>query len=202
MIVNGVPEGWEKKRADSFFDITIGKTPPRSEQHLFTSGKKGIPWVSISDMGKSGIFIYNTNEKLTGEAINLCNVKVVPAGTILVSFKLTVGRVSIVSSDMATNEAIAHFCIKDDFCRAYTYCYLKNFEYDVLGNTSSISKAVNSKIIKAMPFVMPEKKIVEKFSMIVKPLFDGIKNKQRSISLLQEARDRLLPKLISGEIQV
>src|SRR5699024_8626737 len=49
-IVDGVPEGWKKDRADSFFDITIGKTPPRAEQQWFTDTKKGIPWVSISDM--------------------------------------------------------------------------------------------------------------------------------------------------------
>ena len=86
--------------------------------------------------------------------------------------------------------------------RAYTYCYLKNFEYDSLGNTSSISKAINSKIIKSMSFIMPSRDILEQFSMIVQPILNQIELKQKMIFRLTEARDRLLPKLMSGEIEV
>lgn len=201
-IVDGVPEGWKKDKADCFFDITIGKTPPRSEKQWFLNGMSGIPWLSISDMGKAGIFAFETSERLTEEAVKKHNMKVVPAGTIFVSFKLTVGRVSIATTDMCTNEAIAHFYINDSALQAYTYCYLKNFEYDTLGNTSSISKAVNSKIIKSMPFIMPDKKIVELFSKCVMPVINAVYFKQAQIIKLIEARDRLLPKLMSGELEV
>lgn len=112
-IVDGVPEGWKKSRADTFFNITIGKTPPRAEQQWFTDAKKGIPWVSISDMGDTSAFIFDTSEELTADAIVKHNVTIVPAGTVLLSFKLTVGRVSITGADMCTNEAIAHFRIAD-----------------------------------------------------------------------------------------
>ena len=199
-IVDGVPEGWEKDRADSFFKITIGKTPPRSEKQWFVNGNSGIKWASISDMGKSGVFIFETAEGLTEEAINTHNVKIVPKGTILVSFKLTVGRVSITTEDMCTNEAIAHFYVENDNVRPYAYCYLKNFKYDELGNTSSISKAINSKIIKAMPFVMPSDEVVTSFSKQVSPLLEAILEKSKANLRLSEARDRLLPKLMSGEI--
>lgn len=147
-------------------------------------------------------FIFNTSEGLTNEALTKHNVKIVPVGTIFVSFKLTVGRVAIATCNMCTNEAIAHFYCKDDKLRAYTYCYLKNFEYDTLGNTSSISKAVNSKIIKAMIFIMPDETLVEKFSNIVSPILSKIKIKQDICNKLTEARNRLLPKLMSGEIEV
>ena len=125
-----------------------------------------------------------------------------PAGTIFVSFKLTVGRVSIATTDMCTNEAIAHFYIDDDIKRAYTYCYLKNFEYNTLGNTSSISKAVNSKIIKGMPYIMPDNTTLLMFSNNVDPILNEIKNKQLIIRRLEESRDRLLPKLMNGELEV
>lgn len=201
-IVDGIPKGWEKDRADSFFDITIGKTPPRAEKQWFTSGDKGIPWLSISDMGNAGVFAFVTSEGLTEEAVKKHNMKVVPAGTIFVSFKLTVGRIAIANMPMCTNEAIAHFYIKDTLLQAYTYSYLRNFEYDTLGNTSSISKAVNSKIIKAMPFVMPKDDIVAGFSLLVAPIINEIRNRQATCLKLQEARDRLVPKLMSGEIEV
>lgn len=201
-VVDGIPEGWRKDRADSFFNITIGKTPPRAEKQWFVNGDEGIPWLSISDMGNAGAFAFITNEGLTEEAVKKHNMKVVPAGTIFVSFKLTVGRVAIATKEMCTNEAIAHFYIDDDIQRAYAYCYLSNFEYDTLGNTSSISKAVNSKIIKAMPFVMPTEDIVIAFSNQVEPILNEIKVKQAACIKSAEARDRLLPKLMSGEIEV
>lgn len=201
-VVDGVPEGWERNRADSFFSISIGKTPPRAEKQWFVSGGDGIPWLSISDMGSADAFTFVTNEALTEEAVNKFNIKVVPSGTVFVSFKLTVGRVAIATMDMCTNEAIAHFHIEDAFMRAYTYCYLCNFEYDTLGSTSSISKAVNSKIIKSMPFVMPRREVVLAFSKQVDPLLDMIKNKQLDCIKLKEARDRLLPKLMNGELEV
>ncbi len=201
-IVDDVPEGWKKGRADSFFNITIGKTPPRAEKQWFVKGDTGVPWLSISDMGNARIYAFATSEALTQEAIKKHNMKVVPSGTIFVSFKLTVGRVSIAATDMCTNEAIAHFYIENDLQQAYTFCYLNNFKYDSLGNTSSISKAVNSKIIKAMPFVMPDKATILAFSKLVVPILNEIKNKQATCIKLAEARDRLLPKLMSGEIEV
>lgn len=201
-IVDGVPEGWKKDKAENFFSITIGKTPPRAEKQWFVKNNVGVPWVSISDMGNAGVYVFETSEDLTQEAVKKHNMKVVPAGTIFVSFKLTVGRVSIAATDMCTNEAIAHFYIDDDFKQAYTYCYLNNFEYDTLGNTSSISKAVNSKIIKAMPFVMPDKATILAFDRVVAPILKEIKNKLEVCIKLKEARDRLLPKLMSGELEV
>lgn len=201
-IVDGVPEGWSKGKAENFFNITIGKTPPRAEKQWFVKNNIGVPWVSISDMGNAGVYVFETSEDLTQEAVKKYNMKVVPSGTIFVSFKLTVGRVSIATKNMCTNEAIAHFYIDDDSKQAYTYCYLNNFEYDTLGNTSSISKAINSKIIKAMPFVMPDEVTILAFDRLVAPILKTIKNKLEVCIKLKEARDRLLPKLMSGEIKV
>ena len=201
-IIEGIPVGWKSGRADDFCDITIGKTPPRAEKKWFVNGGDGVAWASISDMGAAGTYIFNTSEGLTEEAVEKHNMKVVPVGTILLSFKLTLGRVSITTKPMCTNEAIAHFRLNKSTEREYTYSYLKNFEYDTLGNTSSISKAVNSKIIKAMPFVIPSEGILEKYSALVAPLLDEVFNKQSQNLQLAEARDRLLPKLMSGEMEL
>ena len=200
-IVDGVPEGWEKKKAINFFEMSIGKTPPRVEKEWFSTSDKDIPWVSISDM-KNVMFVNETGEKLTQEACNKFNVKIVPEGTVLLSFKLTVGRVSIADIPVCTNEAIAHFMRSGNSWREYTFLYLRSYHYDSLGNTSGISKAVNSTIIKNMPFLMPCDDILESFSIVISPIFAKIKNAYSQIRLLTEARDRLLPKLMSGEIAV
>ena len=201
-IIDGVPEGWEKGSSIDFFNITIGKTPPRSESQCFTNGNSGMPWVSISDMGNSGIYISGTLEGLTQDAVNRYNVKVIPAGTILLSFKLTLGRVSIATAPCCTNEAIAHFYIENEDLRPYTLLYLKSFKYDTLGNTSSISKAVNSSIIKAMPFIMPNANLIVAFAKFINPIFEKIYHLQKSINEAKSSRDCLLPKLMTGELEV
>lgn len=200
-IVDGVPEGWEKKKTQDFFLMSIGKTPPRVEKKWFTDDKDGIPWVSISDM-KDKTYISYTSEKLTKEACDKFNVKIIPAGTIILSFKLTVGRVAITSIPMCTNEAISHFSKEGNNWRAYTFYYLKNYNYDSLGNTSGISKAVNSTIIKNMPFLIPSDNILDSFEEHVNSYFAKINGISTQIQLLTEARDRLLPKLMNGEIEV
>lgn len=201
-IVDGVPEGWLKDRADAIYDISIGKTPPRAESRWFTDNGRGVKWVSITDMGNSGSFIFQTSEELTNEAITKNNVKIVPKDSVLLSFKLTIGRVSITPEDITTNEAIAHFRISNSDLREYTYLYLKAFQYDTLGSTSSISTAINSKIVKAMPFILPTQDVLTSFSSLVKPIFDNIRVNQLEIINLRQTRDLLLPKLMSGNIEV
>ena len=200
-IVDGVPEGWERKKAIDFFEMSIGKTPPRAEKQWFTDGKEGVPWVSISDM-KDVTYLLQTSEGLTKEACEKHNVRIVDEGAVLLSFKLTVGRVSIAGMNVCTNEAIAHFNKNGDNWREYTLLYLRNYNFDTLGNTSGISKAVNSTIVKNMPFLMPSGEILAAFSNVAKPLFQKIKNLSFQIRLLTEARDRLLPKLMSREMDV
>ena len=198
-----VPEGWRVGRAEDFYSINIGKTPPRAERQWFSeSSKKNKIWISISDMGGCGAFISDSKEYLTPEAQSKFNVVMVPVGTVLLSFKLTLGRVAIADAELTTNEAIARFILPSSDYREYTYLYLKQFKYGSLGSTSSIATAVNSKIIKAMPFLMPSKEIIKDFSNIVGQLFDEIKNLNQESSRLSSLRDTLLPKLMSGEIKV
>ena len=147
----------EYKRAEEIADITIGKTPPRGNKECFSTKNEDVKWASIADLGKCGTYILDTREKLTKEAVDNYNVKVIPKNTIILSFKLTIGRIAITSQEMATNEAIAHFNLEDKDMLYYLYSYLKNFDYEKLGSTSSIATAVNSKIIKAMPIVIPDK---------------------------------------------
>ena len=189
-------------RADEYFDISIGKTPPRKEPQWFSENPADCVWVAISDMGSCGLFIANSSEYLTHEAVEKFNVKVVPDNTVLLSFKLTVGRIAITDGEMTTNEAIAHFKTNKPKINEYLFCYLKNFNYQTMGSTSSIATAVNSKIIKGMPFVVPTDSELEAFHGFAGPIFAMIKSNQRENNRLATLRDTLLPKLMSGEIDV
>ena len=192
----------EYKQADEIANITIGKTPPRSNRECFTYNEDDIKWLSISDLGKCGMYAWNTSEKLTEDSVNKYNVKVIPENTIVLSFKLTIGRIAITANKMATNEAIAHFNLLDNDMIYYLYSYLKNFDYSKLGNTSSIATAVNSKIIKAMPIGIPNKHSVLEFNNTVRPLFKKIKLNEEQNMTLTQLRDNLLAKLMNGEIDL
>ena len=189
-------------RADEYFDISIGKTPPRKEPQWFSMVPTDRVWVSISDMGSCGLYIADSSEYLTHESVEKFNIKVVPDNTVLLSFKLTVGRVAITDGAMTTNEAIAHFKTDKSEITEYLYCYLKSFNYQTMGSTSSIATAVNSKIIKAMPFTIPTDDELTEFHALTAPMFDMIKTNQRESARLVELRDSLLPRLMSGEIDV
>lgn len=199
--VDGLPNGWVKGQASDFFDISIGRTPSRKEPQWFAEKGTAIPWLSISDM-KEGIFYCSSSEDLTEDAIIKHHITVVEPNTILLSFKLTVGRVGISALPLCTNEAIAHFKTKNKNLREYAYCYLKNFQYSTLGSTSSIATAINSKTVKKMPFVYPHENTLIMFGDITKPIFDMILNIQRQNAKLQQMRDRSLPQLMSGQIEV
>ena len=188
--------------ADEYFDISIGKTPPRKEQQWFSTNLQDVTWVSISDMGTCGLYIMRSSEQITQEAVERHNVKVVPDNTIILSFKLTVGRIAITNGEMTTNEAIAHFKTDNKEINEYLYCYLKCFNYQTMGSTSSIATAVNSKIIKGMPFVVPTNAELEEFHDFAAPMFAKIKANQIETDNLTELRDTLLPKLMSSELDV
>lgn len=190
-------------RADEYFDISIGKTPPRKEPEWFkTIRTDNIVWVSIADMGNCGLFIGDSSEYLSPDAVKKFNVVTVPNNTVLLSFKLTVGRIAITDGQMTTNEAIAHFKTDNKAINEYLYCYLKSYNFQTLGSTSSIATAVNSKIIKAMPFVVPTDEELSVFHDFAAPAFGKIKACQHENMRLAELRDSLLPKLMSGEINV
>ncbi|RRQ46869.1 restriction endonuclease subunit S [Chryseobacterium sp. SC28] len=202
--INKIPEGWSVKRADEIFKINIGKTPPREQSEWFNDDDSKVKWVSIKDINNSTVFAFETSETVTEMAVSKFNMNVAKAHTVLLSFKLTVGKVAITTEDMTTNEAIAHFKIEDEnqMCSEYIYFYLKNFPYDSLGSTSSIGTAINSKVVKAMPVLLPPKKVINDYKKDVENDFNLIQNLLKQNTKLREARDILLPKLMNQQIGV
>ncbi len=202
--VEEAQEDWEEKPLSEVVKIAIGRTPPRKEFHWFSTNSTDVKWISIKDLGQSGIFVFNTSEYLTQEAVETFNIPIIPNDTVLLSFKMTVGRVGVTTEPMLSNEAIAHFKFDENtpFSKEYLYIWLKTFKYDSLGSTSSIVTAINSSMIKKMEIVIPDEITMKKFRAKTEPLFNKIKQNQTQIRTLEKLRDTLLPKLMSGEVRV
>jgi len=189
--------------AEDLFDIHIGKTPPRKEPEWFSFNRAGnVVWMSIKDMGSRDVYLIDSSEYLTPQAVKRHNVKICNPGSILLSFKLTVGRVGIVADEMVTNEAIACFNSKDSRKLAYLYPLLRSYDYASLGSTSSIATAVNSKMIKAMTIKIPSQDALDKYYDQAKPIYNLLLDITKETTALTELCDSLLPKFMSGEIDV
>src|SRR5699024_7605597 len=89
-------------------DIQIGRTPKRSEDKYWGEGHN---WLSIADMDSK--YLFTSKEQVTDLAVDECRMKIVPKNTVVMSFKLTIGRLGITDKELYTNEAIAAFLIKD-----------------------------------------------------------------------------------------
>lgn len=177
-------------KASDIAEIKIGKTPPRKEKKWFSS-EKGQIWVSIKDMNSSGSFILDSSEYLINNATNNFNIQKVSKNTVILSFKLTIGRVKITEQDMFTNEAIAQFKnAKLPF--QFLYTYLKSFPYETLGSTSSIAKSINSKIVKNIPILHPEKYELDNYMSFAEPIFKEIELHQLENKKLLSIKDELL----------
>jgi type I restriction enzyme, S subunit len=198
-----IPTGWSECEIATLFDVAIGRTPPRKESEWFSQRGEGVPWVSIRDMGTYSVYSDRTNECLTPEAVQKFRVPVVPEHSVLMSFKLTVGKVCITSESVVTNEAIAHFKQKDaNFPTTYCYLWLKLLNKGSLESTSSIGTATNSQFIKKIPILKPNQEIMNEFTRTIKPVFDTILKLQSESNSLTELIESALPDMIHGVTKI
>ena len=200
----GLPEGWRMGKLGKVACISIGRTPPRKEAEWFSfNPKNNWKWVSIKDLGNAGVYIGQTSEFLTQEAVSTFNIPIIPKNTVVVSFKLTVGRIAITTEDMLSNEAIAHVKLQDrELTAEYVYLYLMNYNFDFLGSTSSIATAINSQSVKEIEIAVPDRTTSQDCDRLIAPVFRKIRSNFYQIQTLSRLRDALLPKLMKGEIRV
>ncbi|HGN1707643.1 TPA: restriction endonuclease subunit S [Providencia rettgeri] len=200
--VEEAQDDWDVYSLEEVSTISIGRTPPRKNKHLFSSDINDVKWLSIKDMGKSGIYRMYTEEFLPKSTIESFKIPIIPTNTVVLSFKMTVGRVGITHEEMVSNEAIAQFNIKKIISTEFLYCFLKQYNYDSLGTTSSIVTSINTGLIKSIQFSIPNDTKVAEFTQRTKPFFEKVKKNQMEIQTLEKLRDTLLPKLMSGEVRV
>lgn len=157
---------WALHRFDEVFDLQMGKTPDRKTPDYF--GGDNV-WVSIRDMVKKEIF--DSNEHITDEAATATNIRKVKKGTVIMSFKLTVGKCAIAARDLYTNEAIMAFNLKEgfDICPDFLYYYLQGYKWEgankaVMGLT--LNKAIISQHKIGFPSLSEQLSIVSELNKI------------------------------------
>ena len=157
---------WALHRFDEVFDLQMGKTPDRKTPQYF--GGDNV-WVSIRDMNKKVIF--DSNEHITDEAVVATNIRKVKKGTVIMSFKLTVGKCAIAAKDLYTNEAIMAFNLKEgyDISADFLYYYLLGYKWEgankaVMGLT--LNKATISQHKIGFPSLPEQQSIVAELDKI------------------------------------
>lgn len=139
-------------KLSEILDISMGKTPARKEKKYWGKGHK---WVSIRDLNEK--VITKTKEEITDSAINETRIKLVSKGTLLFSFKLTIGKMAFAGTDLYTNEAIAAFVIKDPNKLDSNYLYYALKSARLLGsNQAAMGKTLNSKSLAAIEVPVPD----------------------------------------------
>ena len=136
-----------KYRLKDIFDLQMGKTPARNNDDYWNT--EDYKWISIADLSKAGKYISKTKEHLSKTAIDDSGIKVIPANTVVMSFKLSIGKVAITSENMYSNEAIMAFHDKHviDMLPEYIFYMFMYKKWDEVGNKAVMGKTLNKAIL-------------------------------------------------------
>jgi type I restriction enzyme, S subunit len=169
---------WKTKKLSDLYDIQIGKTPSRANQRYFGTG---FPWLSIADMKE--VNINHTKEEITHEAVENSNMKLIPKSTVVMSFKLSIGKIGVLQRDMYTNEAIAAFLPKtyeiDNLFLRYALNVInfnESTDRAVMGATLNKKKLQEIKI--SFPSIVEQRKIafiLDKIQVLIEKRNEAIK---------------------------
>lgn len=195
-MLSEVPEGWEACRLADVAQINIGGTPSRSNEAFWDKTGKGEAWVSIADLKQR--IVKNTKETITSLGVEKSNVKFVPEGTILMSFKLTVGRVALAGRDLYTNEAIAAFALSDGVVRDYLYHYLPTFVGMVETEQAVKGKTLNKKSLAEIPVFLPPLNEQHRIAEILSSVDASIQATLAVIEQAERVKRGLMEELLTG----
>ena len=200
-IINGVPEGWEKRKIEELVNIKSGYAFKSKDWQ-----SKGHPVVKIKDI--NGTFVLSDSlDCVPITAAKKANQFILRTGDLVIAMTgATIGKVGIVTEDnIYTNQRVGKFFVKDRFILPFLYCYFKQKStIDLVLKISSSSAAqpnISGSQLGSFVF-MYNKELLDKYCDKVQYLFQKIIMLQKQARLLTEARDRLLQKLMSGEIEM
>lgn len=157
------------KKSGELFDLQMGKTPSRDNSLYWHGNNK---WVSIADLSKSGKFISETKETISDLGVTESGIKKVDKDTVIMSFKLSVGKSAITADDMYTNEAIMAFNDRNilPIDKEWLYYYLSNFDWSKTGNKAvkgiTLNKAILKDISINVPDLSEQRKIVARLTRL------------------------------------
>ena len=201
-----IPDSWEWVRFKDLVDYSMGKTPPRKETEYWSNGT--LPWVSIADLVADGTVTATKECVNSFAAENTFKGKISKAGTLLMSFKLTVGKVSILGIDAFHNEAIISiypFVDPDKITTMFLFATLPLLSQS--GDTKSAIKGntLNSDSLDALliplPPIMEQKRIFDKLHELTTPLLDYGAAEQKVTELNVNFPERLKKSILQEAVQ-
>ena len=147
---------WKKIKLGDIFILQMGKTPLRENKLYWDKGNYN--WISISDMNFSEKYISFTKEKITDFAIKKSGIKIIPKNTVIMSFKLSIGKVKIVNEDIYSNEAIMAFIPKEDIFIDENFLYhsLKSVRWNEGINKAVKGLTLNKNLISQKEIFLPD----------------------------------------------
>ena len=200
-IVDGVPEGWEKKKISDVCETVGGGTPSTKVPAYYKGGR--IKWVTPTDITRNNcICLLDTDKKITEEGLRNSSTKMVPAGTILMTSRASVGYFGIADFEVCTNQGFIS-CIPIPNMQMYLLFNLMSRVDEIRKKAGgSTYLEISKSVFRNFDIVCPSEIILLQFQDKASLVLKKEKTLSLQLRLLTEARDRLLPKLMSGEITV
>ncbi|WP_417882656.1 restriction endonuclease subunit S [Xanthomarina gelatinilytica] len=201
--IGPIPEHWEVKRFKEIcYKNHTGGTPSTSNTDMFRGDNI---WVTIADMKKDDL-VFDSKLKLTDEAIKTSNIPITPKGSLLYSFKLTLGKIAFAAKDIYTNEAIISILPNKNIVLRYHYYMLPI--YLLLNATENIygAKMLNQKLISNAlllhPTIKEQQQIADFLDAKTTTIDNIINNIETQITTLKELRKTLINEVVTGKVKV
>ena len=199
-IVDGVPVGWKYKIVSDFGEVITGKTPSTSKDDYYGGN---IPFVTIPDM-HGNVYPLKTEKSLTKLGADTQKNKYLPKNSVIVSCIATVGLVNIAVESCQTNQQINSVILNNDDDLYFFYESMLRIKalLDGVGSNGATMTNVNKTKFSNIKVLYPTEDLVIKYRNFCSPIFEKILELSKAFIKLEQARDRLLPKLMNGEIEV
>lgn len=190
-VIDGVPNGWKRERLVDIANVIMGQSP---KSKFYNKNKEGLPF-------HQGVGSYGTRFVLD-EIYSTSFTRIAEAGSILFSVRAPVGRLNITKNKIVIGRGLSAINHKNGYQSYLFYLLKKRFFRDNLIGNGSIFASISKDELLEQKFIIPDTKLVKKFDDIAKSIDDKINILDSQIIIAQEIRDRLLPKLMNGEINV
>jgi type I restriction enzyme, S subunit len=195
-----IPEGWEVAKLQDLYGTASGGTPSRKNAAFF-GGE--INWVKSQELSDG--FIFETIEKITEHGLNNSSAKIFPPQTILIAmYGATIGALGILASACATNQACCAIMPNHGpFSFSYIFLTLLVRRLELIElRAGAAQQNINQILIRNFRLLKPDLDVMKGFNEITEPIINQIRVLQKKCDVLRGTRDLLLPKLISGELDV
>lgn len=195
-----IPEGWGVKCLKDFGDVVTGKTPSTKDEDNFG---EYIPFIKTPDM-HGNVFCIQTKEKLSEKGVQTQKNKTIPPNSLCVSCIGTAGVVSITSRFSQTNQQINSLIPNKDTSREYLYFGLSGLKETInqYGANGATMVNLNKNKFENLKLIMPTVDVLRMYHQVTSPCFNLISTLQTKNLNIISTRDLLLPRLISGEVDI